>query len=291
MRIIETFYSIQGEGRHVGAPSVFLRTYGCNLTCPGFGCAPGEKANYPLVDANTLDDVPLYEYGCDSYPSWHPHYKHLAPDLAAGAIVDNILAQVPEHNMHGIHLVLTGGEPLILKHQKDWIHVLRPLIAKYHLRNITFETNGTRRIDPEFATFISSLASRSYDVRTTFSCSVKTSESGEPFQKRVVPEAMTDLILMTMKKTSNVDVTYKFVVDTKDDVNEAVEIADYIWTHVLSQMELHTSNKPDIYLMPVGGTWEPYSKNMKKVAELALKYGMYYSPRLQLDLFGNAWGT
>ena len=28
-----------------------------------------------------------------------------------------------------------------------------------------------------------------------------------------------------------------------------------------------------------------------KVAQLALKYGYKYSPRLQINLFGNEWGT
>ena len=41
LKVSELFYSAQGEGRFVGVPSVFLRTYGCNFTCSGFGCAPG----------------------------------------------------------------------------------------------------------------------------------------------------------------------------------------------------------------------------------------------------------
>ena len=46
-----------------------------------------------------------------------------------------------------------------------------------------------------------------------------------------------------------------------------------------------------IYLMAVGGTSESYFKNGKQVAEFALEKGYRYSPRLHVDIFGNAWGT
>ena len=35
LNISEQFYSIQGEGRTVGVPALFLRLQGCNLTCGG----------------------------------------------------------------------------------------------------------------------------------------------------------------------------------------------------------------------------------------------------------------
>ena len=47
----------------------------------------------------------------------------------------------------------------------------------------------------------------------------------------------------------------------------------------------------DIYLMAVGATQEGQAKTATQVADLALKNGFKYSPRLHVDLFGNKWGT
>ncbi len=33
MKIIETFHSLQGEGKNIGLPTTFIRTGGCNLRC------------------------------------------------------------------------------------------------------------------------------------------------------------------------------------------------------------------------------------------------------------------
>jgi len=43
--------------------------------------------------------------------------------------------------------------------------------------------------------------------------------------------------------------------------------------------------------MPVGGTDVKYFSNYKQVAEMAMKKGWKYSPRLQVDIWRNAWGT
>ena len=47
-RVTEVFYSVQGEGQFVGVPSVFLRVFGCNFKCEGFGMPVGEPSKERL---------------------------------------------------------------------------------------------------------------------------------------------------------------------------------------------------------------------------------------------------
>jgi 7-carboxy-7-deazaguanine synthase len=75
---------------------------------------------------------------------------------------------------------------------------------------------------------------------------------------------------------------FKFVVCDAVDVDE-----------VDRAVSVYGSNgvQAPVYLMAVGGTTDSYFKNGKAVAEIALKKGYRYSPRLHVDVFGNAWGT
>ncbi len=71
IKISELFYSVQGEGRYMGVPSIFLRTFGCNFHCAGFGMPRGElsKEREAVVPADYTEygSLPLVTTGCDSY--------------------------------------------------------------------------------------------------------------------------------------------------------------------------------------------------------------------------------
>ena len=60
-RISEIFHSVQGEGRYTGVPSLFLRFWGCNFQCRGFGSAP-----LPEMKVERLAEFPVFESGCDT---------------------------------------------------------------------------------------------------------------------------------------------------------------------------------------------------------------------------------
>ena len=117
IKVAELFYSIQGEGRYMGVPSIFLRTFGCNFKCEGFGMPKGEKTDEYLKinpsDYETYQDLPLVSTGCDSYASWDPRFKHLSPVLDTEAIAVAINEMLPHKKWKEEHLVITGGEPLL----------------------------------------------------------------------------------------------------------------------------------------------------------------------------------
>src|SRR3954464_7367970 len=94
MRISEIFFSVQGEGKLAGVPSVFIRTSGCNLRCQW----------------------------CDTpYASWSPE----GPEMT----LDAILAEVALHPTR--FCVVTGGEPMIAKGIHELLARLRS--ARMHI--------------------------------------------------------------------------------------------------------------------------------------------------------------
>ena len=46
-----------------------------------------------------------------------------------------------------------------------------------------------------------------------------------------------------------------------------------------------------VYCMPEGATFEQQALTEKDVAEACMQTGYKFSPRLHINLFGNAWGT
>jgi 7-carboxy-7-deazaguanine synthase len=283
IKVSELFYSLQGEGRFVGVPSVFLRTYGCNFTCSGFGCKPGEKSTGADDVAevvhmyNRFEDLPLVETGCDSYASWHPAFKHLSPMLTTEELVAKMLALTPngswmQNNGNDVHLVITGGEPLL-----GWQRAYAELLSHpdmSDLKNITFETNGTQELHEDFRDYLIDWAGEHADREVTFSVSAKLSASGESWDDAIKPKVVN--IYQTYGHTY-----LKFVVETTEHVDEAVRAVDAFRAGGF---------KGVVYLMPQGGVVDPYESNRLNIANICCERGFNYSPRLHVDLWGNGWG-
>jgi len=288
LRYSEAFYSVQGEGLHVGVPSVFLRTFGCNFRCQNFGLnRDREKSRYnpeveELIKAGVhettkrFEDLPIIHTGCDTYASIYPEFRHLVHDRTIDEVVDHLLSLTPngcwtQDDGQDIHLILTGGEPL-LAWQRLYIELFEHPKMK-DLKNVTFETNTTQMLHTDFKQYLRN----NQRLQVTFSCSPKLSVSGESWEDAILPSVASDYASVVGSR-----MYFKFVVADRIDIEEAVHaVEEYASAGI----------KPPIYLMPMGGRSEEYDLNIQEVANICLEKGWRFSPRLHISLFGNAWGT
>lgn len=266
----------------MGVPSIFLRTFGCNFKCAGFGMPKGELSTEVEAIAARIGefkqykDLPLVTTGCDSYASWDPRFKNLSPVVKTDGLAESIVDLLPYKEWRDEHLVITGGEPL-LGWQRAYPDLLEHPKMK-NLREITFETNGTQSLDDKFKEYLDEWYSSPTSIpgrEITFSVSAKLSCSGESREDAIKPDIVCGY--------QDYGYVYlKFVVATEADAEEAIETAD-----------IYRANGFDgpVYLMPVGGVESVYHMNNRRVAELAMKAGLRYSDRLQVPLFKNEWGT
>jgi len=279
LKIAELFYSIQGEGRYMGVPSVFLRTFGCNFTCGGFGMPRGEMSTERdaiaerMIEFKDYNELPLVSTGCDSYASWDPRFKDLSPVLESNAIVHRIMEILPHRRWEDEHLVITGGEPLL-----GWQRAYPDLLdhpSMERLQEITFETNGTQELSLDFKSYLNKWIEQDLRREITFSVSAKLPGSGERWEEAIRPEIVCDY--------QNVGYTYlKLVVATAQDLADAEQAV----------LEYRTAGfTGPVYVMPVGGVERVYTLNNRAVAEMAMRKGWRYSDRLQVPLFKNEWGT
>ena len=296
LRYSEAFYSVQGEGKFVGVPSVFLRTFGCNFRCMNFGLnrnepsraekhAQGNRYNDEvklLLDnkvhetTTNFNDLPIIHTGCDTYASIYPEFKHFNKEGTVDEVVDHLLSLTPEgkwtcDNGQDIHLILTGGEPL-LWWQRLYVDLFNHPRMK-DLKNVTFETNTTQHLHKDLKDFLSNQDR----LQITWSCSPKLSVSGESWSDAILPDVATEY-----SSTNGSSIYLKFVVADRRDIDEAGRAVD---EYRKAGLEC------PVYLMPLGGRSEEYNLNVKEVADICMERGWRFSPRLHISLFGNAWGT
>lgn len=109
--VSEIFYTLQGEGPHVGSPVIFVRFSGCNLRCQW---------------ANSICDTP--------YASWAPEVKMMT--------IQELIEQIDRLSdiNRCRYVIFTGGEPTIQN--------LDPVCDILQKKGYTMglETNGTGKI-------------------------------------------------------------------------------------------------------------------------------------------------
>ena len=196
--IVEIFYSLQGEGRFVGTPSVFIRLGGCNLRCPGFPCDT-QKA----IDAKKYSNI----------------WSNAESAEEVLSQIDRVISSKTSARVD--HVVITGGEPTLHFSNPIFIDLAKKLSDRGC--RITVETNATVDVDFEINPIIKEFV---------FAMSVKLSNSMEPREKRVRKESIKNLAV-NIKESF-----FKFVIadDTlKDEIAEIITIAPELPVYCMPQ--------------------------------------------------------
>lgn len=228
LAVSETFYSIQGEGPTMGFPAVFLRLTGCNLLCQS------------------------KTWLCDTIEVWREGLTKSFDQVLSKDLL-NAFTRVNK-----VHLVITGGEPLLQKERiVEYIKWLDNRLG--FIPYIEIETNGTILPHNEIRSMINQ-----------WNVSFKLSNSGEPYSKRI-----NDVALRWFNNRPNA--YFKLVVANEGDVIEILQ--DYY------------INPSKIILMPAGATQEELNITRPEVVRLAKEFGMRYCDRLHIVTWNKKTGV
>ncbi|HIC43652.1 MAG TPA: 7-carboxy-7-deazaguanine synthase QueE [Sulfurimonas sp.] len=249
--LVEHFYSIQGEGKYLGTPSLFFRFGGCNMKCEGFGCSETSPEGAKIVGCDTV-------YAVDK--------KHFGSTWTGLENLDDLISIYNSYTLPiKADIVLTGGEPLIYGNDELFVSFIEFLQGKGH--RVTFETNGALNVD--FEKF------RVYQ-KCVFALSVKLTNSGEPESKRINPEAIQNIATYAQ------DSFFKFTVDkesleegTDDEINNIIKYAPSI----------------AVYCMPKGGSRKELEYHSEAVIDYCKLKGYVYSDRLHIRIWDDNKGV
>ena len=249
--LVEHFYSIQGEGRYVGVPSLFFRFGGCNMRCEGFGCVE-------------IADNGKEVQGCDTvYAVDKEYFSHNWASVTKAAELLHVMEsyELPD----GVDVVFTGGEPLLNYNDPVLLEFLEYLVANSH--RITFETNGSIEIDFE-----------KYPVykECIFALSVKLSNAGESLAKRVRPDA-----IFSYAENAK-EAFFKFSIG-EDSIDLGLD-------EEIEEITEHAP-RLQVYCMPLGGSRAEIERNCEPLIEFCKTKGYTYSDRLHIRIWDQNHGV
>ncbi|AJC86878.1 7-carboxy-7-deazaguanine synthase QueE [Campylobacter sp. RM16704] len=201
MDIVETFLSLQGEGKYSGNLAVFVRFARCNFNCVGFGVKK-EKNSKMLLGCDTIRAVFTKEF------------KSCYKTYTAKELFDEVLNL---SNAYKPIVVITGGEPLLYYKDKEFLNFINVLLQSGFKTH--FETNASIEVDFE-----------KYPLykECYFALGVKLSNSGVKKEKRINEKALKAF------KNYAKDSFYKFVLDKNflqenkalEEINEILQICE-----------------------------------------------------------------
>lgn len=300
----EAFYSMQGEGHYTGRPTVWLRYFLCNLQCNGFGQIDPtnpEKYFLPYQDLDVeekdlmgepkykvMEDLPVFEHGCDSSYSWSKKFKHLqrkgTPDEISKVLEDLLPSN---STLSDVHLCFTGGEPLMRHAQACTLGIVKSLVERDNApMNITFETNGTQALTDEFWQHFNWYGGTTGFPEVFWSVSPKLwTVAGEKAEKAIKPENVA---------------YYAQVQNSKGQLKFVANGTNECWDEIDSVIEqfANAGVKWPIWIMPVGATVEGQKGQIEghhyedgEIADMALQRGWNVSARVHTYLWGNKIGV
>lgn len=292
IRYSEIFFSFQGEAAYAGTPCVWLRFYGCPLECNGFGQKdPTDPSTYVLpyetVDLSgikTLEELPVFDYGCDSSYSWSKRYKHLVHDTTPEEIVEKFEAELLKagvtnkdwkHPVTGMPIMLcfTGGEPM--QWQKQMAAIMVALREKGHrVPLVNIETNTFMKFNPIYMN----------DVRTGVATRLHFSMSPKLFSVSGEKGAINLNNMLEYAARSDTS-CLKIVHNGSQQAWEELE------SYTKDLVALRQAGT-EFYLMPVGATKEQQeAPGIAEIAMEAMRRGWKVATRNHTYVFGNKIGT
>ena len=188
--------TIQGEGKLVGNPSIFIRFGKCNFTCEGFA-----------VEYETPSGIK--KCSCDSYYAADIAFKDQWRKMSAQEIIEEVSKRLPNYK---IDIVITGGEPLLY-----WNNEQFQTLLEYYVNNdfkVTIETNASLNIN----------FTQPYQNKILFSMSVKLSNSLEPLKKRINKQTLNAILNSTTNSYLKFVVDKHFIKQAKDEINDIISI-------------------------------------------------------------------
>ena len=255
LSLSESFYSVQCEGVSTGYPAYFIRLKGCNLMCGG--------RNGSLMRKGEAT------WWCDTEAVWRQGEKTdiqvLIDDWKEQNILDWVLCG-------RVHLIWTGGEPTLSKHQKNIVECINYLNDVYKDRRSTYyklplyneiETNGTQYIEDDL-----------FEELDQINCSVKLANSGEPFVKR-------RQVLSLKRIMSHPNYWFKFVISTEKDLKEITQ--DFI-----DPLKIPANR---VLMMPGLDHQDNFHERTEFCLQMAKKYGYIGMTRLHISAWNQTTGV